>query len=91
MDDRVDLSGPHDPGEDRVVGVDADVLGAFQFDGGLGGVEPDDDLDVGILLERLGDLPAPEGAEAGDEDPARPLPVGAGHPNQTDRRRRSMS
>jgi len=31
------------------------------------GVEPDDDLDGVVLLERLGDEAAPEGGQAGDE------------------------
>ncbi len=69
VDDRVDLGGTHDAAEDRVVGVDAHVLGAFQLDGRLGRVQPDDDLDVGVGLECLRHATTPEGAEAGHEHP----------------------
>ena len=54
---------------------------------GLVAVEADDDLDVGVGLELLGDPAAPERAEPGDEDAS-----SHGHqPNQTMRRLRSMS
>ena len=38
-------------------------------------VEPDDDLDVGPLLERLRDATTPVGAQAGDEDTHRGTPI----------------
>ena len=52
------------PAEDRVGLVGADVLGALELDLGLVAVEPDDDVDVGICLEALGDAAAPERARA---------------------------
>ena len=85
MHDRVDLGGLHDAGQDRVVLVAAHVLGALQLDRRFLAVESDDHVDVGVAFERLRDPPAPERAEAGDEDAA------AHQPNQTERRARSMS
>ena len=52
MGDGVDTRGLHDAGEDRVVLVGADVLGALELHRGLAGVEADDDLDVRIGFER---------------------------------------
>ena len=93
VDDRVDLGGPHDPRQDGVVRVDPHVLGAFQLDGGLGRVQPDDDLDVGVGLECLRHATTPERAEAGHEHAtgARLRVRGRVHPNHTERRRRSIS
>jgi hypothetical protein len=87
VDDRVDAGGTHDLGEDRVVRVDAHVLGAFEFDVGLLVSRPTITSTFGSL-ERLRDPATPERAQAGHEDAA---DVVRTHPNQTDRRRRSMS
>ena len=68
VQDRVDLRGPHDAVEDRVVRVGAHELGALEREPGLVGVEADDRLDAVDLLELLREPAAPEGAEPGDED-----------------------
>src|SRR5262245_45991022 len=90
--DRVDLGGAHDAGQDRVALVGAHVLGAVEGHGGLAGVEADDDVDVGLGLQRLRDAAAPERAKPGDEYPApHASALPAAYPNQTLRRRLSMS
>jgi hypothetical protein len=68
VEDGVDLRGLHDAGEDGVALVGLDELGALQLDPGLLGVEADDRLDVGVVLDRLSQPPTPEAAQPGDED-----------------------
>src|SRR5439155_21622200 len=57
-----------DPRQARLVLVAAHVFGALELDHRLFAVESDDDLDVGLPLERLRDPTAPERPEAGDQD-----------------------
>src|SRR5207302_9495517 len=83
--DRVDLCGADDACDDRVRGVGAHELGAFELDARFVRVETDDDFDVGPAFERLRDAPAPVGGEPGDENTHR------NYPNQTERRVRNMS
>ena len=86
MQDRVDLRGFHDAGQDRIALVGAHVFGALELDFRLDGVEADDHLDVGVFLQRQRGAAAPERAEAGDE-----YALAHAYPNQTDVRLRNMS
>ena len=89
MHDGVDLGGADDAGEDRVRRVGPHELGALERHPRVLRVEPDDDLDIRPLLERLRDATTPVGAQPGDEDThAASLPP---QPNHTLRRVRSMS
>ena len=67
--DGVDLGGLDYPGQDGIALIGPHVLGALQRDGGLGRVQPHDDVDVGVPLQGLGHAPAPEGPQPGDQDP----------------------
>ena len=58
----------HDPPQQRVLGADADVLGALELARRVLGRDADDHLDRRVALERLGEPAAPEAREAGDED-----------------------
>ena len=89
VQDGVDLGRLHDAVEDRVRLVGLHVLGALELDAGLLGVDADDHVDVGVLLQCLRQSPAPEGAEAGDEDAA--THRRNRYPNQTLRRWRNIS
>ena len=86
MHDGVDLGGPHDPVEDRVLLVGPHELGAFQGHPGFVGPEPQDHLHVGLVLEGLGHAP-PQKVSSPVISTRRPI----GQPNQTLRRSRSMS
>ena len=70
VDHRVDLGGVHDPPQQRVLGADADVLGALQRARRVVGRDADDDLDVLVALEHLREPAAPVARDAGDEDAA---------------------
>jgi hypothetical protein len=85
VDDRVDLGGLHDPADQRVAVGDLDPLGALELDLRRTAIDADDRLDIGILLEALGQAAAPVGRQAGDEDALR------AHPNHTLRRLPTMS
>ena len=83
VDHRVDLGRVHDPAQQRVLGADADELGALQRERRVLGGDADDHLDVLVALELLREPPAPVAGEAGDQD--------AAHPSQTDLRSASIS
>jgi hypothetical protein len=70
VDDRVDLGGVDDPADQRVRVGDLHELRALQRELRRPPVDPDDRLDLGILLECLGKAAAPVGRQAGDEDAA---------------------
>ena len=69
VDDRVDAGRPHDPPQQSVIGVDADELGPLERVLGVGGVDPDDRLELWIGLEQLGQPSAPMAREVRDQDP----------------------
>jgi hypothetical protein len=68
VDHGVDLRGLHDPPQQRVLGADADELRPLQLQGRVVGRDAHDHLDGRVLLERLGQLAAPEARQARDED-----------------------
>ena len=89
VDHRVDLRRLHDPPQQRVLVADADELRALELARRVLGADADDRLDLGVALERLGEPPAPERGEAGDEDAPRARRLV--HPSHTDRRLATMS
>jgi hypothetical protein len=68
VDDRVDLGGLDDPGDQRVADVGPDELGALEVEVGLLQVDADDRLDIGVGLEPLGEPATEVAGDAGDQD-----------------------
>ena len=83
VEDRVDPRRLHDPLEDRERRVGPDVLRPLERQHRLPRVEPDDEVDHRVALERLGEPAPEERPEAGEQD--------AHQPNHTLRRLRSRS
>ena len=60
MDDRVDLRGPHQPGQDRVALVGPHELGPLELHHRFLGVDAHDHLDRRVAFEGLGHPTSPE-------------------------------
>ena len=83
--DRVDLGRVDDPPQQRVLGADADELGALAARSvGSSGLTPMITSTSASRLELLREAAAPVAGEAGDQDAAL-------HPSQTDLRSASIS
>src|SRR4051812_33278269 len=83
---RVDLRRLDDTAQQRVLGPDADELGALELPRRILGVDPDDRLDHVALLECLRQATAPVGGEPRYENAP-----GLHQPNHTDVRFWTMS